>query len=289
MSDCIDLAIETIVNDSLLAKGYAPEILLAGESIRPAAGKRSNVSPKWTKAEDQFVIDHIQSMTAEEIGMKLGRSENSVHIRIVRKGLPTQSRLPGWLTANQVAKLMGKDGHVISGWVDKGILPGKILPGKRRIRAIDFNDLKRWLCTPENWPYFDEWKINNEYLRRLINKAKTRWGDEWWTTRQMADYHQCDIRKIGVNLELGKLHSIHCPGIGGRGKDTWANRYIRKSDAIQWTSRTRRSEKKIWTKRGDDFILSSRANGKEFTEIARMMKWDVKRVMYRYKVLISRR
>jgi hypothetical protein len=287
MSD-FDTVIDLIVGDSMLESGMNPNVIASrSERIRaiPKSGKITRT--KWSLEEKEFLRANIAIMTEGEISAHLGRSLNAIHVHIVRYGIPRKSRQPGYMTGNQVAKLLSIDGHKITGWIESNILPGKRLPGERKITVVEFDVLKRWLVRPENWPYFDSRKIKNEYLRRLIGKAKIRWGDEWWTTRHVANYHNCDIQAVNLAIQNKKLPSIKCKNIGGRGKSTWVFGFVKRSDAISWCVPKHEDSKFPWTERSDQFILKSREKGIHYQDIARMMHWPQKRVEYRYHTLIK--
>lgn len=281
MSD-LDLVLDTLVSDSMLATGYDPKIMAArGDIARPVAGGKSH-RPRWSDQEDQFLRDHISYLPFDEISGLMGRSLNALHVRIIRAGIPTMSRQPGWMTALQVAKLLSIDGHKVTGWIDRGMLPGRRLPSERNIQVVRFEDLKRWLVRPENWPYFKVNRIKSESLRSLVMKAQARWGDEWWTTRQMADYHNCNICLIKQNIFRGKLPAIQRKNIGGRGRATWANWFVRKSVVMAWkVPKLTDPRKHYWTDRSDAFLMSARASGLTYYEIGRLMKWPQERVAYR--------
>ena len=283
MSITNDQLIDLFVSDAMIANGADVKIMTANKRVvRAVPGKKSYKASRWTEEEDRFVRENIGYLPVEALAAALGRSMHGIHVHVVRHGIPTMSRQPGWMTSNQIARMISIDDHKLVGWIDRGLLPGRYLPTERKICVVNFEDLKRWLCKPENWPYFDSNKIKNEYLKRLVNKAKLRWGDEWLSTRQVADLHNCDVKLVLNGVKRGTLEGIHCMDIGGRGDGNWAFWFIRKSSALSWRKPSHFDPKYPWTDRSDQALLRLRAENHIFSEIARMMKWPEKRVMYRF-------
>ena len=106
---------------------------------------------RWTPAEDAFLRENLGKLTDAEIGQKLGRSAIGVHIRWDRElGLPGPSKAEDVLTAHKAAKLLGVDGHKTAGWVDMGLIPGRLMAGGRNIRLIDRTLFRRWVLNPMN-------------------------------------------------------------------------------------------------------------------------------------------
>ncbi len=243
---------------------------------------------EWTAEEDAFYLEHLGIMSLEEIGEALGRSATAVKVHRYRVQLPSHRRAPGFLTAHQASVLLGLDSHVVPQWIDKGMMPGQGMPSMGgRTRRISWVGLKMWLCKPESWIYLHVERIKHESLRSLVMRAQERWGDEWWDTNRVAAYHNCDNKDIQRYIKAGKLPAVHAVHIGARGKGGWARWFVRKSDAVQL--RVCRGygsgQPEAWPPRADAFILRARAEGMTCELIARMMKWPLKRVMYRARML----
>lgn len=131
--------------------------------------------PTWTTEEDQFLAEHMETMTDAEIGQALGRSENAVKLRWCRDlQLPARSRVPGLITANQAADLLGLDGHKLAYWVDAGLVPGRMMPGERVVRLIEYEMLKHWAVNPRNWVYFDWTQVQDAKIHRLCELRAAR-------------------------------------------------------------------------------------------------------------------
>ena len=207
-------------------------------SFAVTSADRQRVRPsKWTPAEDEFLRSNLGWLTDAEMGMQLGRTAVSVHLRWDRDlNIPGPSKAPDVITANQAAEVLGLDGHTTAFWVDAGLLPGRIMAGGRNIRLIKRESFRRWVLNPMNWPYFHQDRVTDPELRHMLALRAQRWGDEWWTTRQVADYHGVDPKDVlRYIVKLGRLHSFHLPvSKGGRYTDRgWSYHYILKSEAVQ--------------------------------------------------------
>jgi hypothetical protein len=293
----IDVLINALVTDAQVRDGQSAERLLKqGAIVRPMFDQEIRQAQRaaWTDAEEQFYLDHLADMSMEEIAYALGRSENAVKIYRYRRGLPSHRRTPGYLTTHQVAKILGVDNHNPPLWVDNGIMPGERAPFENVInRRVKWVQFKMWLIRPTSWLYFDVNRIQGASLRRLVQLAQQRWGDEWWSTRQAADFLKCEPSDVERQVQLGRIYGYQARMIGGRNPDQrWTLWFVRRSEIEQLSIPRRKGGRRAdqfvgWTQKSDDFILRAHGSGKPFTEIARMMGWNVKRVAYRYKILIT--
>lgn len=238
----------------------------------------------WSPAEDQFLRDHLALLTDAEIGEQLGRSEIAVHLRWSRDlHLPSRSKHPDIVTARRAAVMLGIDEHKIAHWVDCGLIPGRLMPGKQTkfntIRLINRITFRRWVLNPMNWVYFRIEKIRDPELKRMCKKRAARWGDEWWTTRQVADYHGVDTKDVERYIvKLKRLRSFHLPvSLGGRHPARgWSNHFVLKSEAVQVTFYKRGKghfERSQFTPAADRWLLYARdVLGFTFVHIGRTMK-----------------
>jgi hypothetical protein len=245
--------------------------------------KESTKGRAWSEAEDQFLRDNLATLTDAEIGEQLGRSETAVHLRWSRDlHLPSRSKDPSVLTGRRAAEMLGIENHKISGWMDMGLIPGHLMPGKRikfhTIHLVDRQAFRRWVLNPANWVYFNPKKVRDPELKRMLKLRSARWGDEWWTTRQVADYHGVDPKDVERYIKkLGRLHSFHLPvSLGGRQHNrAWSNHFVLKSEAIQVRFHKGQGNHKpcLFTPAADAWLLKARDQlGMTFVHIGRTMK-----------------
>ena len=266
----------------------------------------------WEPAEDAYLRKHAGLLTDEEIAAALGRTEVAVHVRRVRLMLPARGSHPAFLSASRAANLLGMDEHKLTGWIDTGLLPGEVYTKRNStgrcasglyIRRVRWITLKRWLTRPANWPRFQVDKLADPALKSLVQRAQALWGDEWWSTTQVAAYHGVSPRWVGTKIHRGELPSMRLPNMGGRHPhgQAWAFNFVKRSDAIKavftegkGSAQARRAARLTWTPRADAWIIQAHEAGMRWTEIAARMQsrrgyaWRAEKVAYRYKMLKSR-
>lgn len=234
----------------------------------------------WRAEEYEFVRRNLTRMSLDEIGSHLGRTSAAVKIKVVREGIPSASKRPGWYTGNQAAKVLCIDVHTVCELGRRGILPLEILPGPRRIRRLKIITLWVWAINPMHWIYFKPHRVRDARLRRLIELRQARWGDEWWTTGRVAAYHGlAESSTVTMAIYRGRLPAVR-----------WQNWNVRRSDAIAWQVSPRKGRPGVarsWTPAADAFILRAREMGLSYVAIERMMKRSHESVRVRYKRLME--
>jgi len=191
---------------------------------------------QWTEEEDQFLRDHLGWLTDEEIGAELGRTATAVHIRWTRElHLPSPSKAPDILTGEKIANMLGLDDHKIIGWIDQVFIPSRIMAGGRKIRLIKRQDFMNWVLDPENWMYFKISSVEDADLKKELEKAAKRWGDEWWSTPMVARHHGLSTSDIKRHIQLGRIKATQIKySFGGRHPTRkWSYWFVLKSEATR--------------------------------------------------------
>lgn len=276
--------------------GDAPTLALAAQQVEEVKGRAS--ARKWTPEEDLFLDEALGRLSIDEISAYLGRSLQAIKIRRTRLGFDAPSKQPDELTGRQAADLLGVDVHAVCRWIDDGILPGRKLPMARQIRVVKKVTLYRWAVNPMNWPYFENsvyedtrsnngrdfakgtQRIADPHLRRLVELKKARWGDEWWSLGQVADYHGVTLSGVHKAVYEGRI-----PGV------RYQNWRVRKSDALklQIVPGKGHSSLSQWSPRADEFLLLASAVGVP-DSVASALTGGVytdKTVRYRLKTLLD--
>jgi hypothetical protein len=248
----------------------------------------------WTKEEIDYLGKNAGVLEDEEIGRVLGRSANGVKVKRVRMGLHGVARSgKAWLTGNKVARVLGIDAHKIVYWARVGLLPSikKVHEESgREYILVSRVALKRWCANPRHWVYFDWRGITDGSLRRLCELRAQRWGDEWWTTNQVAEHHGVCNKDVIRLIDRGEIQAYR-PDFSLSGRDlgdAWRYKFVLKSEAtrpdlvfIKGSGRPGMSKK--FSAGFDAFLIKARDElGLEFQAIARMMKAKDKAVWYRY-------
>lgn len=248
-------------------------------------------APAWSPDEDEFLRRHLGVMSEAEIAARLGRSETGVHLRWKRDlRLPAPSKHPDYITAHRLADLLGVDGHKAVEWVDSGLLPGELIPFKgRAVRRVRRTALYRWALLPVSWIRFDVRRVADPHLRRMIELRQARWGDTWWTSRQVADYHGVEPQDVQRLIRQGKVESaVQVVNLGGRNPGgRWNFWFMRRSEAmsLRFVRGRGAGQDYPWSQEADAFLLLARAVGHSTNAIGRLMGWPAQRVGFRLRSL----
>ncbi len=193
----LEALIDAAVTAAELESGVPPSIAVSRSRLNPAeietsldeaqaAGLARPNLGRWTPEEEAFVRDRLGKMSLEAIATAIGRTEAAVKVRFTRKGWAAPSKRQGELVARDVARRLGKCGKAIKALIERGVLPGRVIPGKRGIHVVRQVTFYRWAVNPQNWIYFNPGRVRDAKLSRLIELKRRRWGDEWLTTGQVA-------------------------------------------------------------------------------------------------------
>lgn len=249
--------IEQGINPTKVARASKLNLaLLSGLEVTPALK-----APGWTPEELDYLVSMSDKMTSGEIAVELGRTETAVSVKRKRLHLPEMSTArTEYYTANYISELMGLDAHKICWWIDHGLLEGRLQPGDRKIRLVKRIRFICWVTNPENWIYFNPRRMADPDLARLMNKRADRWGDEWWPSRWVADYHHVDTKYVMTHIKRGLLPGVQVKmSLGGRHEDpAWLNWFVKKSDAIQHIFWTRENPRPPLTPRCAAWIVRAR-------------------------------
>lgn len=244
--------------------------------------ERPGKAPNWTAEEVAFLRKNNGQLSLDQIADYLGRSPNAVKLYRQRHGIAAPTKKNGYLSGRAVAELLGMScSKKVGRLIREGVMPGRELPMDREWYVVEMKDLKRWLAQPESWLYFDESEIQDPRLLALVRHKKRRWGDEWWTTVQAAEYHGCHSKDILRYIYAGKIAG-HQPF--ERNSD-W---YVLRSEAEQLVIRRGKGRGHIlnWSRDGDAFTILAGAVGISPEVMAMLKKQDKKRMMHRYRYLL---
>lgn len=236
-------------------------------------------APNWTDEELTFLRKNHSKMTDWQLGDLLGRTENGIKIKRVRMGLSSAARTATELIpVRKSADLLGIDMHKLSGWCDAGMIKFTTTGPLRQVRLIRYIDLQLFAINPANWMLFNWRNIEDLHLRRLCELRAERWGDEWWTTVQVAQHHGVVVGIVSKHIRLGWLDGYVPPkSIGGRaGQRAWKLGFVRKSVALKYTFRKMAGSQSLSTitPRADAWIIRAVDElHMSFSAIARTMSY----------------
>lgn len=279
-----------------MASGLAPRT-----SERAAIEAMNYVEPepatsmrgwRWRPEEVQFLRDNLGYLTYAEIGAYLGRTEVAVHNHRKRLGLPavyTVRRRNDELTTSEVAEAMGTTHQTASIWILEGLLPGRELPLDATIRVVRYQDLVRFAVNPLNWPYFirviqNTGRINDPYLRRLIELRKERWGDEWLSSGQIE-------REFGSSEHYGRIRKyLLRENLPRHLMMKYSRWYVRRSvvEGYSWPAgKGSTTLLDVYSPQSDCFVILCMALGFSLAMTSHLMQWPKTRPAHRLEYIVA--
>ncbi|RAK21119.1 helix-turn-helix protein [Anoxybacillus vitaminiphilus] len=110
----------------------------------------------WTEEEKEFLANNWHK-GREYCAKKLNRTVTAVNVKAKRMGLGGCIKNSHFLTAQNVADLLGVDIKRVLNWVQKGLLRFSLAKAKRKIYLIELEELERFL--KENLDLWDSRKM----------------------------------------------------------------------------------------------------------------------------------
>lgn len=244
-----------------LARQHDPRFVLAMSGQRAAPAK----PPVWRKEEDDYLRCHYLFQSDAELAAHLGRTPEAVHLRISRDlRLPSRSKMSDWPTVREVARRLGvPESRTIRHWGRLGLIEIYPLPLEASQRVIYWPRMVRFAVNPMNWVYFDISRVTDPHLRRLLERQKARWNDEWWTTGQAAAYHGVESQDIQRNILAGKIKGVH-----------WGNWRVLRSEVtrpgLHFPKGKGSGRSIVWSPEGDAFLVLGKALGLSYRVLSEM-------------------
>lgn len=252
-------------NQSIVIAEYgdvARKLIAKGHWMLDTANVTNGKANFWKDWEIEHVGRYIGVRDIAVIAADLGRTVVAVRLKVRRHpDLFCPTKRNGCMNARRVGFLLGKDGKEIGQMVERGIIPGYVIPGMT-IYSIPTKGLKAWMLNPENWIYFDMERVTDPILKHILLIRRANWGDEWWKIGKVCDYHHL-VNSTPVNNRIrdGKVPSAR----------RWGNWYMKKSDALNlhffdnWKIRT------ITQKNAQRFSILAYSAGVPTERIAEML------------------
>jgi len=286
--------LESGVKPSVVAKrtGKAGAKRVAALRGFSATGKRR--APEWNAEDVAFIRANVGVLSDDQIAEALGRTAVAVKVRRKRLGLPTLSKAPQLLTGMGVSRTLGAEVHTVCHWIDTGMLPGRLMPTQRQIRLVERVDLYRWAVNPNNWPLFKPERVTDPKLKRLIELRAARWGDEWWTTRRVAEYFGVTpkdvLRKIVIMRQLPGMQVINLSG--RHSAPGWSNWFVKRSDVLAANLVFHRGKGSNACfdipPEQREFLKLARGIGLTYPNIAKLVGWNLRDTAQRVKSIGKR-
>lgn len=167
---------------------------------------------EWNNEEIEYLKEHIGFRKISIIAQNMGRSYESVRIKMNRLGMSNTKSQTGLVTMGELAKLLKVERNTIKGWVERHGLScmKKITRNSKRFYLIHPSDFWKWAETHKEKVQFSnidsqvllpepEWVDEERRKDRQIVKKKVYKN---WTTKE--DQRLLELRKKGLTYaEVG--------------------------------------------------------------------------------------
>lgn len=225
----------------------------------------------WRPEEIEQLQELWGTKTIPKIAKILGRSVHSIKVKSTRLHLGAFKHSSEYLTANQVAVLMGVDRHAVTDyWIARLNLPYKAIAplGKQKFKYIKLLDLISWLQThPTVWDSrrLEMFALGEEpdwlkEKRRLDSQAPAKRLQNWTPA---DDRQLISLFKLGgrTNQQMGEILGRSAAAIEHRlmRLDVWGTgRYIGNTHQQVKKDRREKLDRMMAIKRLHDALLYRR-------------------------------
>lgn len=305
MSDFdLDALLDDMVLDAALKAGRDPVLAarqFGAARVIAAAGTTAarpivGAANLWTAADAAYLARWSGVLGVDELAARLGRTASSVETQQTKRGLPSASKHPEFVTGRQMAMALGVDEHSVAKLIERGEIRAERVPlsSDRLIWRTRRAAFYAWATNPANWVYF--WRsverpgrITDEKLRRLVARRRERWTcadgqpDAWWTPGEVAAYHGVSHIDVNRYIRHGRLAGVK-----------WGNWWVLRSEATRPGLRIWRQADgrlgRYGTAALDAFLVLACAVGIPNPQVARMTGGRLagSGVQTRYATLVGR-
>ena len=168
---------------------------------------------EWNTEEIEYLKEHIGAHKLAIIASNMGRSYESVRIKMNRLGMSNTKSQTGLVTMGELAKLLKVERNTVKGWVERHGLPcmKKVTRNSKRFYFIHPSDFWKWAEIHKEKVQFSN--IDSQVLlpepawvdmeRRKDKQIVKKKGYQYWTMKQ--DHRLLELRKKGLTYsEIGE-------------------------------------------------------------------------------------
>lgn len=167
----------------------------------------------WTIEEIEYLKENIGFRKISTIAQALGRSYESVRVKMNRLGLSNTKSQIGLVTIGEISKILKVERNTVKGWVERYNLPctKKVTRDSKIFYFIDSSDFWKWAEIHKEKVQFSN--IDSQVLlpepdwvakeRQRDKQTVKKKGYKYWTTKE--DQRLLDLRKQGLTyFEVGQ-------------------------------------------------------------------------------------
>lgn len=177
----------------------------------------SKMGETWSKEEIEYLENEVGSVKVPTIARNLGRSKQSVQLKMKQLQIYNTKQQTGMLTMNELAHFIGVERKIVEGWVVRHGLKCKkrvtkeertfflIWPedfwewAKNHKDKVQFNDIEPDILAPE-----PAW-VDQERRREYDFSLKKRKTYQTWTTKENHELIYLREEKALTYKEIGEI------------------------------------------------------------------------------------
>lgn len=170
----------------------------------------------WTNEEIEYLKEEAGFVKVSTIAKNLGRTYESVSLKMKRLDLFRTKSLLGMVTMHELSKIVGVDRKTVEGWVTRHGLPcmKRVTKEKRTFSLISPEDFWKWAennkekvqfnnIEPHILPPEPSW-VSQERKREMEHSLKKKRTYQTWSTKE--DLRLLELREEGLTYKkIGEI------------------------------------------------------------------------------------
>jgi hypothetical protein len=224
---------------------------------------------KWTKEEDELLLDSLGTSTITSIATKLGRKSEAVIHRLETLGVYDLAAETGSYRTHEFAEIVGVDPSTILSWIKKQGLPSKQFYKKN---AQKNQKRYHYIFPHEFWKWAENHKdlIHFGKIQRDVLIPEPEWLDEYIREETKGQRHQLewttgeDRRLIDLIINQKKTEREAGEALGRTGRSVQRRIKVMR-DENRWPGSAPRAT--VWTEEDILRAIALREQGKTHKQI----------------------
>jgi hypothetical protein len=176
---------------------------------------------RWTKEQEEFLIENIGKLSYNTIGEKVGKTARGVRQKRIRLEIGNPKDILDYVAIKYLAKIIHASTRTINKWIkEKGLKAVKRkVATKQMITQIKLEDFWSWAKEHQEliyWNKFEKGELGIEPLWTKEARKNHKKGRITWTTEKenlLESYKKLGLtyKQIGENMNLtyGAVRARH--------------------------------------------------------------------------------
>lgn len=171
----------------------------------------------WSSNEISYLINNWPIRSEEAIAKKLNRTMLAVHLKAKRLGLGGHVKGSHYFTGQNLANILGIDGHCVRNWIKLGLIKYRTAKLDRVTYLFELEDIEAFLKeNPDKWDSRkikgNLWIVEPDWLkekRASDNLRPNREGKKWTPEedRKVLDLYRKGYKLKGIGEIMNRSRS----------------------------------------------------------------------------------